>query len=453
MYVGIDLYLPGINFDGRIPEYSVTRNERALRSITPNDHAAENPAYDVEFSKRYLSMHDANRARDALYKDSSLFKSDALQEIMAKDYDGMRALSKYLDIDPSTNFRRLDLNEGSIKEIWADFANNDVYKAMAEKGGTQSQDDVDILLAAAESYHWEKRYKDAGIYDQSMFDFTDTIKKNTGVALVSNGSAQNITKTLGGSLVQVDDYMLQTMAQHQDHMDIWENVVNGTYSSYDDITKAVNATDDEALKADWKIACWVGNIKEEDSDKIYNKYAYVSRHNIDSDYDSKATGATAKDFWDEFNYNTHKTDSYSSSRSYMSFWDNSVKHQYIPGYMLDPAEKKSGVKLHFIVDDSGNEYDPDTGKLYKTKQQIDEEFEQANKPKFQDPIDEKIEMLRKKMKEVMKRLTALNIYSSGSEESKKQADMYKRQINSYQGQINALEESKIEKQKLHIFGS
>ena len=91
--------------------------------------------------------------------------------------------------------------------------------------------------------------------------------------------------------------------------------------------------------------------------------------------------------------------------------------------------------------------------LPMTKQPIDEEFEQANKPKFQDPIDEKIEMLRKKMKEVMKRLTALNIYSSGSEESKKQADMYKRQINSYQGQINALEESKIEKQKQHIFGS
>ncbi|ORT99960.1 hypothetical protein D081_1541 [Anaerovibrio sp. JC8] len=374
---------------------------------------------------------------------------------MKQDYDSLRALNVYAGVNRKTDPCVDDVDDGYIKDVWADFANDETYKRMAAQGGTKSQNDVDELLAAAESYHWQNSYKNAGIYDQSMFDFADKIRQNTGVAIVTNGSEGNITKALDGLLFRVDDYTFQTMAQHQDHMDIWENIVNGTYESYAEITKNIMDTNDESLIEDWKIACqWrKGSFSQELKSTVYNKYAAVTL-DMYEDFDTTKKGATAKDFWTEVNYNTHITESYSSRRDYSDYLYHGfgAVHTHTSSSIYFGLHQTGNVPYYMVESDNGDLYNPTTGKLFMTKAQQEEEFIKHNPASPQTPTDVQIEMLQNKIKETRKKLSSLQNVAELSDSQKRQAATYRRMIESYQNQIQTLQGTKLEYDKAHVLG-
>lgn len=452
MFVGVDIYLPGYHTNSIGPEYAVTRNERALRSMSVQNHA-DAPAYEVEFSKRYNTLGEAEAARTALYQNSSLFKADIVQEQMNADFDSQRALTVYAGLDRNHDPHIDDVDDGRIKDVWADFSKDATYQKMAAQGGTQSQNDVDELLAAAESYHWQQSYKKAGIYDQSMFDFADKIKQNTGVAIVTNGSDGNITKALDGLLFRMDDYTFQTMAQHQDHMDIWENVVNGTYESYAEITKNIMDTHDESLIEDWKIACqWrKGKFTQELKSTVYNNYAAVSLDMFE-DFDTAKKGATAKDFWDELKFNTHISESYSTERDYADYLYNGfgAYHHHTSIYIDFGLHEQGDVPDYMVQGDNGDLFNPKTGKLFMTKAEQEQEFLKHNPPVSQNATDLQIEALKNKVKETRKKLSSLQSGGELSDTQSRQTAAYKRMIESYQAQIMTLQNSKLEYNKTHV---
>lgn len=374
---------------------------------------------------------------------------------MKKDTDSLRSMANYIGISREQTYREWEfVDESTVKNIWAGFQNDSTYKKMAAQGGTLNQNDIDELVAAAESYNWQTRYKAAGIYDQSFFDFADKIKQDTGVSLVTNGNSYNITKSVNGLLLRVDDYAFQTMAQHQEHMDIWENLANGTYSSYDELTDAVNATKDDALIADWEIALipsWNGKF-EQDSQKfgpdVYSRYANVSRPR-DGDYDtSTSQGTTAKDFWQEMNYNLHLTDEYHSQRDYAEYYENGrvAKVMSYTHYAENALLDRGNLPGFYHLDDDGNLRNPFTNEMYKTKEQWEEEKKKSWKENHLSPVEQQIKALQKNVKNIQKKLSAMQTFGLTTEHQQNQAASYKQQIASYQQQIHALQSRQLDSQ-------
>lgn len=447
-----NMYTVGVpGFDGGPLKFNVLRDEKQLHSFDTAHHSDSSPAYSVELSKQYDRLPEAAAAQNELYKNSSLAKSDRLQELMKKDTDSLRSMASYAGISREQTYRGEAVDEDNVKNIWADFQNDSTYKKMAAQGGTLSQNDVDELVAAAESYNWQTRYKAAGIYDQNFFDFADKIKQNTGVSLVTNGNSYNITKSVNGLLLRVDDYAFQTMAQHQDHMDLWENLANGTYSSYDELTAAVNATKDESLIADWRIAstCFgQGNFRQEFNHDVYARYANVSR-SMDTDYDtSTSKGTTAKDFWQEINYNLHLTDDYHSQRDYGEYYENGrgAGGNHYSVYTDFAICDRGNLPGFYRLDDDGNLRNPFTNEMHKTKEQWEEEKKKSWKENHLSPVEQQIKTLQKNIKNIQKKLAAMQTFGLTTEHQQNQAASYKQQIASYQQQIHALQSRQLDSQ-------
>lgn len=424
-----------------VKPFAVYHDERLFRSMDPKTHShAISAAYKVELSQRYYQATESAAAQNRIYQSSSLWKSDILQKKMKNDIDVGRSIVSYAGIDRKDFDPAAQVSESHAAEFWKDFQYDSTYRKMEAQGGTKDSGDAKELLAAAESYHWKKRYAQEGIYDGQMFSFVDKIHQATGSFVVSNGSMENITKSLDGSLYRVDDYKLQTMAQHQDHMDIWENVFNGTYKTAEDITNAIQKTGDTDLLEDWKLGTMTNETyeKEQDSD-VYSKYVIVSRSVGGNEYEGNKAGTTAKDFWTELNYNLHFTDTYQNKRTKDDFIDNGMPatgndNDVISIIFLldDKLAQSMGVSFYPGQKVPGDKASKQTASMVSVQKEAGREPERTGSHLQIQALRNKISNLQKKIK------AAKGLENPANREQESKLDAYKQQIAAYQLQIGAL---------------
>lgn len=487
---GVNIFFSRFNTDSPFTYFTVGKDEKMLNSISSTNEA-HSAAYDVDFSTRYQEMNDAYKACQNIYSQTSIYRANVVDSHMDYYYNPSRSLANYAGLKNSYN---PGSNKADLRSTWADFAKNETYQKMLAQGGTKSQDDVDELLAAAEGYIWQRAYTENGVYKDDMFDFANKLKDATGVTVVAQAddsinlssnlhwiNDNRITFGLNGSLCRMDNYTFQAMAKHQDHMDIWENALNGTYSSFADITDAVLSTDDDSLKKDWLSAITDGSkvttadFGIEDNEDVYVKYVNVSLSHNAEGYDSSTVGTTAKDFWNEFNYNTYMTNDYSSSRDYKEYaYDADVHYQNHYRYMSvkgnlgtaisDGINAKANILNHTILDEEGNEYNPYTGELYRTADEQeayinklrediqsykDRNLKKLGKMDISGSVDDQISALQDKIKTVRKKISALK--SAGNDETQnRNLAVYQKQLDTYKEQLAELQSEKLAKAKLDI---
>lgn len=468
--MSVSMYLPGFNTNSLTPYFTVNRDEKLLNSIssTKETHSA---AYELDFSTHYQSIDEACAASNNIYYQTSIYRANLVDTHMYTYHDTTRSITTYAN---ANDYFRND----SVASAWSDFSKDKTYQKMLAQGGTKSQDDVNELLAAAESYIWQRAYTENGVYKDDMFDFADKLKNATGVTVITqaNDDVTNETNNLGfswdnsnrltfgldGSLCRMDNYTFQAMAKHQDHMDIWENALNGTYSSFADITAAVLSTDDDSLKKDWLSAITDGSkvntddFTKEDNQTVLEKYVSVSLPRNSEGYtSSNAVGTTAKDFWNEFNYNTYMTNNYSTNRDYKDFYDGGfveMPYSSVSMHTLSQLRDKAGIPRNLKIDDEGNTYDGDTGKLYETANDREARFAKNTdngSSKSGNSIDDQIDALQDKIKNVRKKISALK--SAGNDETQnRNLAVYQKQLDTYKEQLAELQSEKLAKAKLDI---
>lgn len=346
--------------------------------------------------------------------------------------------------------KRYQYHEDSLnytKAFWSDFQNDDTYKELMEKGGASSQEDVQKLLSAAERYKWQKSYKEYGVYEQDMFDFADKLSENTGVTVVSRGIHDEISFTNNDSICCLDNYTFQFMATHQENMELWENTVQGKYKNFSELTAAINDTGDEKLIADWQNSTpnHTQNSTaafKHDEDQYATAFHYgvlslcVYDNNDNAFLGTNQPGTTAKDFWNEFRFNTGMTDKLTGKFVIYSTIDDDGETVYNTSPWLDPDKKKlTGADLIAA---------------YQNKNKNQNQSSQAVDPT--EKYNQQIDALKEKIKQVRSHLSLLQKYSAGQQDENTQkliaADQ--KQISSYQKQIESIQMQSLEYQKQHL---
>lgn len=445
MFVGMTIDVPGIHVPwGTTNIYGVVKDQRALNSIhsTSDLKQNNNPAYEVDFSQRYSSQKEAFEAREKIYGNTSIYlagKADELGYVTSQ----MRSDEAYT-YGCENAMKRNTYSEDKLnttKAFWSDFQNDDAYKELMKKGGADSQEDVQKLLSAAERYKWQTAYKKYGVYEQDMFDFADKLSENTGVTVVSRGIHDEINFTNNDSICRLDNYTFQFMATHQDHMNIWENVVKGKYNSFSEITAAIDETGDEKLIADW----------ENSSPETTKKSTVLFNHNTDQYatafhygllslcvYDTNdnaflgtnRSGTTAKDFWNEFRFNTGMTDTLTGKFTRSGTIKDNGEIEWSTSSWLDSDKNKiTGASL---INSYKNQDSKSADPAEKYNQQIHS-------------LQEKIKTVRSHLSELQKNNLILQ-----DENIQKLIEADRKQIESYQQQIKSIQLQNIEYQKQHL---
>ncbi len=181
--------------------------------------------------------------------------------------------------------------------------NSQEYKDMLAKGGTASLEDIAVMQAACDFYSWQEAYKKYDVYTEDVFSFADTLKEKTGVYVTTYGMNAQIGYKNGGKECTMDNDVFQLMANHQEHMDIWEDVVTGKYRNFQEIGQAIEESGDDALVAEWEevlgFAC-------------KDRYKSFSRAALEPSSGAYLAGANQaredastlpKEWWNEFRYN------------------------------------------------------------------------------------------------------------------------------------------------------
>ena len=454
MFVGETITMPGVDVPwGTTNIYGVVEDQRALHSIrsTSDSSNNNNPAYEVDFSQRYSSEAEAFAAREKIYGNTSIYLAGKADESTKNLAGSMRSDEAYT-YGCENAMKRYQYHEDSLnytKAFWSDFQNDDTYKELMEKGGANSQEDVQKLLSAAERYKWQKSYKEYGVYEQDMFDFADKLSENTGVTVVSRGSHDEIRFTNNDSICYLDNYTFQFMATHQDNMELWENTVQGKYKNFSELTAAINDTGDEKLIADWKNSSILHTVTENNMSAFRHsadQYATASNYaclslpvygqdtNETAFLGENAPGKTAKDFWNEFRFNTGMTDELTGKFAMSGTIKDDGEIEWNTSRWLDPDKKKlTGADLIAA---------------YQNKNQNQSSKAVAPTEKYNQQID----ALKKKIKQVRSHLSALQKYSAGheDEDTKKLIAADQKQISSYQKQIESIQMQLLEYQKQHL---
>jgi len=134
------------------------------------------------------------------------------------------------------------------------------YMDMEDKlkqGGISVKDKYNKEFADVETSAWKEfSYKEKTL-SSDLHQYIDKLTSSTGVDVANShvaneGNEYAIEYRYGGNLCDISKGMLEFMQLHQDHQDIWNNVVKGTYSGFDDIVAAINKTGDTATGAELK---------------------------------------------------------------------------------------------------------------------------------------------------------------------------------------------------------
>ena len=404
--------------------YSVMKDDRLLNSIHSLSEVGATPAYEVELSKEYGSMNEAYAARDAIYGDTSIMRSYEADKYSAQVTDTQRSLAAYLHAENPDAAK-----QGQVDAFWSGFQSDATYQKFAAQGGTQNENEVEELLAAAESYRWQKSYAAKGVYAEDMFAFADKLKENTGVTVITRGTSTAMRFTMNDKIATMDNFTFQIMAKHQDHMDIWEKAVSGGFKNFEEMSEAVHATGDESLSADWDASIHTGPqyYRDPDTDFLHVQGAegtiakYVTATTKrDTLYDSQLEGTTAKDFWNEFRFNTGLTNEFSSKRDIHDLVNN---HFGSIAAKLNEALWGQSGEPRSMTEDT------------------------ANRLKGH---EEQIAALRDKIKEVRKKMSALQGIAVMTEAQTKQLESYKKEMASYEEQIATIQAQELEEKTKHI---
>lgn len=488
MGMSIGIHLPGYNTDSATPYFTVGRDEKLLGSISSSSEE-HSTAYEVDFSAHYDSLEDAYRAYNSIYANTSTFRANIVDTHMNQYYDENRSAYAYAGLTASYQ----PSNKVSLQSTWADFASDATYQRLLAQGGARTHDDMTELLTAAESYIWQRAYTENGVYKSDMFEFAARLKEATGVTVITQAKlntnsadgtlggaasdSNHITFGLSGSLARMDNYTFQAMARHQDHMDIWVSALNGTYSSFADITDAVMATDDEGLKTDWLNAITTSkgvtadDFDTESDEAVYKKYLTVST--AYSEKSQGKRGTTAQDQWDEFCYNTYLTNSYASKRNgrefYADYCSNGSSSLYNTS-ALDTIMAKNKIPHYYENNNDGTLTNPLTGETYRSWGDIESSYRaladtlDAAKKEAEGEQDDgittaseavanQIAQLREKIKDLREMMSTLQQSAVVDENTQKQISGYRQQIQSYQQQISTLQMQQLEDKKQHIHDS
>jgi len=134
------------------------------------------------------------------------------------------------------------------------------YHNLEEKlktGGAKAKNSYNKAFADIEASAWKEfSYKEKTLSD-GAHQYMDVLQKNTGINVTNSyvaneGNEYAIEYRYGGNLCDVSKGMLDFMQSHQEHQDIWNNVVKGSYNGFDDIVAAINKTGDAATGAELK---------------------------------------------------------------------------------------------------------------------------------------------------------------------------------------------------------
>ena len=420
--VGIDIHNWQIG-NSQPTTYSVMRDNRLLNSIHSLSEVGKNPAYEVELSKEYGSMKEANAAKEAIYGDTSIMRSYDADKYSAQVTDSQRSLAAYLHAQNPNATKK-----SQVDSFWSGFQSDATYRKFAAQGGTKNENEVEELLAAAESYRWQKSYADKGVYAEDMFAFADKLKENTGVTVLTQGTSTMMRFTMNDKIATMDNFTFQIMAKHQDHMDIWEKAICGGFNNFSEMTEAVHALGDESLNADWDASIHTGPNYYSDPDTDFRhvqgaegtivKYVTATTKR-DTLYDSQIEGTTAKDFWNEFRFNTGLTDEFSSKRDIHDLLNNHFGA--IAAKLDDALWGQSGEPRSMTVDT-------------------------ADKLKGH---EEQIAALRDKIKEVRKKMSALQGITAMTEAQTRRLEGYKKEMASYEEQIATIQAQELEEKLKH----
>lgn len=420
--------------------YYITADKRVLNGIRSLHD--DTPAYWVDVQTHFDSAEKAEQALEAMYGHNSIYlsnKADRDMKDATKDLQ-LRSMFAYAEQKEDSDYYDFNHNQ----EFWADFKDNATYHKMSSQGGTKSQSDVDELITAAEEYRWQKAYKEKDVYEQDMYDFAASFKERTGVTLITSGTDNKLAFEMDGLLCKVDNFTFQMMAKNQDHMDIWDNMVSGKYKNFGEVADAVMATNDEKLKSDWKNtifeAQYQHNFTSQSSKYTAKEYVSVTYSNQDQSFDANVKGRTAKDFWNEIQYNMGHTHSFHSERDYDDYMENGGLPKLM--YLYDVIFQKSNHEVGFRVDKDGNFYGLRTGRLISTKEQREQQV-------TRDYSTQRIDTLKAKIKDAKSELSKLESENPSPEDgeatntvSDKISD-YKTKISLYENQISIIQANQL----------
>lgn len=416
-----------------------------VSAVPLKNRGGNSSAYEVDFSQRYSSEAEAFAAREKIYGNTSIYlagKADTLSSFVASKNRSISALEIGCE-DAGKDWSNGEQRLQATKEFWADFQNDDTYRVLEKKGGVTTKEDISKLMSAAERYRWQKSYKEYGVYEQDMFDFADKLTENTGVTVVTKGQNDDISFTNNDAICTMDNYTFQFMATHQEHMDLWEDVVKGKYNNFSDITNAIKDTGDEKLVADWNNAHPRAKSYEKygsagsffhssDEYGVAKQYAILSMPNSsEGDFGNSARpGVTARDFWNEFRFNTGITDKLTGKFAISGTIKDDGSIEWNTSPWLDPDKKKPSSSTY-------------TNRSQNTVNDSSDPTEKYN---------EQINNIKEKIKQVRNHLSLLQKYSAGQQDENIQkliaADQ--KQISSYQKQIESIQMQSLEYQKQHL---
>ena len=424
MFWEIEKYPVGVEFHNwqlghtKTTTYSAMKNDSLLKSIHSLSEVGATPAYKVELSREYNNMDEALAASEAIYSNTSIVRSYTADTYSDHVVDTQRALAAYLHADDPESAKK-----GQVDAFWSGFQSDATYQKFAAQGGTKNENDVEELMAAAESYRWQKAYAEKGVYAEDMFAFADKLKENTGVTVITRGVGTSMRFTTNDKITMTDNFTFQIMAKHQDHMDLWEKAVSGGFNNFKEMSEAVHAVGDASLNADWdaNISSGPDYQREPSTDFAHfreaegtiMRYAAATTKR-DTLYDSQTEGTTAKDFWNEFRFNTGLKDEFSSKRD-----------------------------IHDMVNNAFGSYDStlydvlwgQSGEPRSTKVETEDKLKGS---------EARIAALRDKIKDVRKNMAALQGLAAMTELQTRQLDGYKKQMASYEQQIAAIQTQELE---------
>lgn len=116
-------------------------------------------------------------------------------------------------------------------------------------GGAKAKASYNKAFADIEASAWKEfSYKEKTL-SNGVHQYMDGLEKNTGVNVTNSyvanrGNDYDIEYRYGGNICDISKSMLEFMQSHQEHQDIWQNVVKGKYSGFDGIVDALNKSGD-----------------------------------------------------------------------------------------------------------------------------------------------------------------------------------------------------------------
>lgn len=406
--------------------FCISDMNKMLDSISSVDDIDAGPAYKLDLNRKYASNEEYTaelKRVEALCRETSIAKAYKADIISRNCVDNEYSAAAYLGM---TREYQVCNDRESISSFWAGFKADATYQKYAQRGGTQNENEVEELVAAAQAYRWRTAYKMAGVYQQDMYDFADKLETASGMRIITRGDDNYIDIRLNNRLAAVDNYTFQFMAKHQEQMDLWVQAVTGEISSFAELSDRIMSTYDELLKQDWRKYNNPSNYTHEAVDikhreAYFDLWDYVSvSYNRDAEYDSQLEGTTGHDFWSEFLFNTGLIDNYVSHRD-INEWANDLP--LITDWKLDDEfHRQSDAPYHYVMDSTD------------------------------DNLEQQVEALKEKIKVVREKISALQTGEQLTEKQEQELEGYRKEMQGYQSQVAILQMDRAEHAKSKIMG-